>query len=135
MQGFPSFAQGSALICRHRPVRFGRRSRYGRGPAWERAMKFYDCATAPSPRRVRIFLAEKGITVPTVQVNMREGEHLTAALRKINLDCTVPVLELDSGAVINDAIAICVYCEATHPEPALSRATARDKQRTHAWHR
>ena len=56
-------------------------------------MKFYDCATAPSPRRVRIFLAEKGITVPTVQVNLREGEHLTAAFRKLNPDSTVPVLE------------------------------------------
>src|SRR4029079_3823012 len=124
MQGFPSFAQGSALICRHRPVRFGRRSRYGRGPALERAMKFYDCATAPSPRRVRIFLAEKGITVPTVQVNLREGEHLTAAFRKLNPDCTVPVLELDNGAVINDAIAMCVYFEETQPEPPLIGATA-----------
>ena len=47
-------------------------------------MKFYDCATAPSPRRVRIFLAEKGITVPVVQVNLREGEHLQPAFRKIN---------------------------------------------------
>jgi len=98
-------------------------------------MKFYDCATAPSPRRVRIFLAEKGITVPTVQVNLREGEHLTAAFRKLNPDCTVPVLELDNGAVINDAIAMCVYFEETHPEPPLIGATAQEKALTIAWNR
>ena len=60
-------------------------------------MKFYDCTTAPSPRRVRIFLAEKGITVPTVQVDLRSGEHLQPAFRKINPECTVPVLELDAA--------------------------------------
>ena len=98
-------------------------------------MKFYDCATAPSPRRVRIFLAEKGITVPTVQVNLREGEHLTAAFRKLNPDCTVPVLELDNGAVINDAIAMCVYFEETQPEPPLIGATAQEKALTIAWNR
>ena len=98
-------------------------------------MKFYDCATAPSPRRVRIFLAEKGITVPTVQVNLREGEHLTAAFRKLNPDCTVPVLELDNGAVINDAIAMCVYFEETQPEPPLIGATAQEKAITIAWNR
>jgi glutathione S-transferase len=101
----------------------------------ERPMKFYDCTTAPSPRRVRIFLAEKGITVPTVQVNLREGEHLTAAFRKLNPDCTVPVLELDNGAVINDAIAMCVYFEETHPEPPLIGATAQEKALTIAWNR
>jgi glutathione S-transferase len=98
-------------------------------------MKFYDCATAPSPRRVRIFLAEKGITVPTVQVNLREGEHLTAAFRKLNPDCTAPVLELDNGAVINDAIAMCVYFEETRPEPPLIGATAQEKALTIAWNR
>src|SRR5215469_3442577 len=55
-------------------------------------MKFYDCATAPSPRRVRIFLAEKGLTVPTVQVDLRNGEQFTPAFRALNPDCTVPVL-------------------------------------------
>ena len=98
-------------------------------------MKFYDCSSAPSPRRVRIFLAEKGITVPTVQVSLREGEHLTAAFRKLNPDCTVPVLELDSGAVINDAVAMCVYIEETHPEPPLIGATAQQKALTIAWNR
>src|ERR1700704_786391 len=116
-------------------IRIGTHCRYGRGGPQERAMKFYDCATAPSPRRVRIFLAEKGITVPTVQVNLREGEHLTAAFRRLNPDCTVPVLELDNGAVINDAIAMCVYFEETQPEPPLIGATAQEKALTIAWNR
>jgi glutathione S-transferase len=54
-------------------------------------MKFYDCATAPSPRRVRIFLAEKGIAVPKVQIDLRNNEHLTPAFRAINPEATVPV--------------------------------------------
>ena len=65
-------------------------------------MKFFDCATAPSPRRVRIFLSEKGITVPTVQVDLRNNEQLTPAFRAINPDATVPALELDDGTRIND---------------------------------
>ena len=53
-------------------------------------MKFYDCATAPSPRRVRIFLAEKGVTVPTVQVDLRNGEQFTPAFRALNPDLESP---------------------------------------------
>ena len=98
-------------------------------------MKFYDCATAPSPRRVRIFLAEKGITVPVVQVNLREGEHLQPAFRKINPEATVPALELDDGTVINDAVAICVYFEEVHPEPPLIGRTAGERAVIIAWNR
>jgi glutathione S-transferase len=98
-------------------------------------MKFYDCATAPSPRRVRIFLAEKGITVPTVQVNLREGEHLQPAFRKLNPDATVPVLELDNGAAINDAIAICVYFEELQPDPPLIGRSPEEKAVAIAWNR
>jgi glutathione S-transferase len=98
-------------------------------------MQFYDCATAPSPRRVRIFLAEKGITVPTVQVDLRNGEHLQPAFRRINPDCTVPALVLDSGTVLTDAISICVYFEETHPEPALIGRTPEEKAITIGWHR
>src|SRR5947209_17879963 len=76
-----------------------------------RDMKFYDCATAPSPRRVRIFAAEKGISLPTVQVDLRNGEQFTDAFRAINPDCTVPALQLDDVAVIADEIAICGYLE------------------------
>jgi glutathione S-transferase len=82
-------------------------------------MKLYDCASAPSPRRVRIFLAEKGITVPTVQVDLFNGEQLTDAFRAVNPDLTVPVLELDDDTRIADAMAICVYFEAVQPLPPL----------------
>ena len=82
-------------------------------------MKLYDCASAPSPRRVRMFLAEKGITVPTVQVDLRTGEQFSESFRAINPDCTVPVLELDDGTRIADVIGICIYFEAVRPAPAL----------------
>jgi glutathione S-transferase len=82
-------------------------------------MKLYDYAPAPSPRRVRIFLAEKGIAVPTVQVDLRNGEQFTDGFRAINPDCTVPVLELDDGTRITDAVGICVYFEAVRPTPPL----------------
>ncbi len=98
-------------------------------------MKFYDCSTAPSPRRERIFLAEKGINVPTVQVDLRNNEHLTPAFRAINPDATVPVLELDNGTRITDAIGICVYFEAAHPQPPLRGEGAEDKAVIAAWQR
>jgi glutathione S-transferase len=98
-------------------------------------MKFYDCTTAPSPRRVRIFLAEKGITVPTVQVDLRNNEQLTPEFRAINPDATVPSLELDDGTRINDAIGICVYFEAIHPQPPLMGGSAEEKALIAAWQR
>ena len=98
-------------------------------------MKFYDCAVAPSPRRVRIFLAEKGIDVPTVQVDLRKGEQFGEAFRAINPDCTVPVLELDDGRRISDSIAICVYLEETHPEPPLLGVDAVERAIVAEWQR
>ena len=90
-------------------------------------MKLYDCSTAPSPRRVRIFLAEKGISVPTVQVDLRNGEQFSPAFRAINPDATVPVLEVDNGTRIADAIGICVYFEAAHPQSPLMGESAEEK--------
>lgn len=90
-------------------------------------MKLYDCTVAPSPRRVRIFLAEKGISVPTVQVDLRNGEQFSESFRAINPDCTVPVLELDDGTRIADVIGICAYFEAIQPEPPLMGTDARDR--------
>lgn len=98
-------------------------------------MKFYDCATAPSPRRVRIFLAEKHLAVPTVQVNLRGGEQFSETFRAINPDCTVPVLELDDGARIADVIAICQYLEVLKPEPPLLGIGAHDKAVVTVWER
>jgi glutathione S-transferase len=95
--------------------------------ARRKQMKLYDYAAAPSPRRVRIFLAEKGIAVPTVQVDLYKGEQFTPAFRAVNPDCTVPVLELDDGTRIADAIAICVYFEASQPEPPLMGSDAKSR--------
>jgi len=90
-------------------------------------MKLYDYATAPSPRRVTMFLAEKGIDVPRVPVDLRAGEQFSPAFRAVNPDCTVPVLELDDGTRLTDAIAICRYFEAIHPEPRLMGASAKEQ--------
>ncbi|MGB7101672.1 MAG: glutathione S-transferase [Xanthobacteraceae bacterium] len=98
-------------------------------------MKFYDCTTAPSPRRVRIFLAEKGISVPTVQVDLRNNEQLMPEFRAINPDATVPVLELDNGTRITDAIGICIYFEAIQPLPSLMGDSAEEKAIIATWQR
>jgi glutathione S-transferase len=98
-------------------------------------MKFYDCAVAPSPRRVRIFLAEKGLALPTIQVDLRKGEQFGDYFRAINPDCTVPVLELDDGTRISDSLAICVYLEATNPAPPLMGATAVERATVAEWQR
>jgi glutathione S-transferase len=86
-------------------------------------MRLYDNTAAPNPRRVRIFLAEKGITVPTVQVDMRRGEHKAADFLAKNPSGKLPVLELDDGTCIAESVAICRYFEATHPTPALFGTT------------
>jgi len=96
-------------------------------------MKLYDCATAPSPRRVRIFLAEKGIEVPTVQIDLRGGEHLKEPFVSLNDRCDVPFLELDDGTGIGEPEAICRYFEAEHPEPPLFGATAKEKAQVSMW--
>jgi glutathione S-transferase len=101
--------------------------------ARETIMKFYDCTTAPSPRRVRIFLAEKGLALPTVQVDLRNGEQFTPAFRALNPGCTVPVLELDSGAAITDVIAICRYLEELHPDPPLMGRSAEERAVIESW--
>ena len=96
-------------------------------------MRFYDCSTAPSPRRVRIFIAEKGLDILTVQVDLRNGEHLTDAFRGLNPWCTVPVLELDDGTAISEAVAVCRYLEETCPEPPLMGVGAADRAVVAMW--
>lgn len=87
-------------------------------------MKFYDFSLAPSPRRVRVYMVEKGLEIPSVQVNLREGEHLKAEFVAVNPWATVPVLELDDGTHISEAMAICRYLEAEFPDPPLMGRTA-----------
>ncbi|MBT8080229.1 MAG: glutathione S-transferase family protein [Gammaproteobacteria bacterium] len=96
-------------------------------------MKFYDCETAPSPRRVRIFMAEKDIAIPVVQVNLREGEQLGEEFRRLNPDCTVPVLQLDDDSTLTEVFAICQYLEECHPEPALLGRTAAERATVTMW--
>jgi len=96
-------------------------------------MKFYDCKTAPSPRRVRIFIAEKGIEVETVQIDLGSGEQFEDAFRAINPDCVVPALQLDDGSCISEVLAICHYLEAQHPEPVLLGSTDEERARTLMW--
>jgi len=93
----------------------------------------YDCATAPSPRRARILLAEKGIAHATVPVDLRHGEQLGEAFRRINPQCTVPALQTDEGAVLTDNAAITAYLEALRPEPALLGRTPLEKAEIASW--
>ena len=82
-------------------------------------MMLYDATAAPNPRRVRVFLAEKGIEVPLVQVDMGQGEHKRPEFLKKHPSGKIPVLELDDGTCIGESVAICRYFEAIQPEPNL----------------
>ena len=93
----------------------------------------YDCATAPSPRRARIFLAEKGVAHETVQVDLRNSEQLSSAYQTINPQCTVPALRTEEGAVLTDNAAITAYLEARYPEPPLLGTTPNDKAQIASW--
>ena len=94
---------------------------------------FYDCATAPSPRRARILLAEKGVAHETVAIDLRQNEQLGDAFRAINPQCTVPALRLEDGVVLTDNAAIAAYLEARYPEPALLGSTPLEKAEIASW--
>ena len=98
-------------------------------------MKLYDGGRAPNPRRTRIFLAEKGITVPTEQVDMMKMEHKTPEYTAINPMQRMPALVLDDGTVITESIAICRYFEALEPEPPLFGVGAKEIAQTEMWNR
>jgi glutathione S-transferase len=98
-------------------------------------MKLYDGGRAPNPRRVRIFLAEKGVTVPTEQVDLGAMQHKSAAFGAINPVQRVPVLVLDDGTIIAESIAICRYFEAVQPEPSLFGVGAKDVANIEMWNR
>lgn len=98
-------------------------------------MKFYDCPTAPSPRRVRIFLAEKGVSLETKMVDLANGEQLTDAFGAINPHRTVPILELDDGTKLLDSTSICMYLEETFPDPNLMGRDAKEQALIAMWQR
>jgi glutathione S-transferase len=101
-------------------------------------MTLYDCATAPSPRRARILLAEKGIAHATVQVDLRNQEQLSDAFRAINPQCTVPALHIEEGTedgvFFTDNAAIAAYLEARYPQPPLLGTTPAQKADIASWH-
>jgi glutathione S-transferase len=98
-------------------------------------VKLIDQAQAPNPRRVRIFLAEKGITVPTEQVNLIKLEHRSPELTALNPLQQVPILILDDGTAISESVAICRYFEEQQPEPPLFGRTPMERVLVEMWQR
>ena len=98
-------------------------------------MKLFDGGRAPNPRRVRVFLAEKGIEVPLVPVDMGALEHKGEAISARNPLMRLPVLELDDGTIITESVAICRYFEELHPEPALFGRGALGRALVEMWQR
>lgn len=96
-------------------------------------MHFYDCSTAPSPRRARVFIAEKGLEIPTTEISIAEGEQMSAEFRKINPHCTLPALVTDDGVTLTQNIGIATYLEAKHPEPALMGRTPAETGEIMDW--
>jgi glutathione S-transferase len=98
-------------------------------------MKLYDAGRAPNPRRVRIFLAEKGVSVPLVPVDLGRLEHKAPAYAAVNPMRQSPALELDDGTVITESIAICRYVEELHPDPPLFGTGALGRAQVEMWQR
>jgi glutathione S-transferase len=96
-------------------------------------LTLYDCSTAPSPRRTRILLAEKGVAHETVQVDLRQGEQFGEAYRAINPQCTVPALRTDDGTILVDNAAITAFVEARFPDPPLLGVTPHEKAEIASW--
>ncbi len=90
-------------------------------------LKLYDFTAAPSPRRTRMFMTEKGLPFETVQIDLSKGEQMSEAYRKINPACTVPALELEDGSVLTDNAQITAFLEASYPENPLLGTTPMEK--------
>jgi glutathione S-transferase len=98
-------------------------------------VKLYNSNLAPNPRRVRIFLAEKGLTIPRVEVDLAKLEQRTAEFTALNPFQTIPILELDDGTRIAESIAICRYIEELQPEPNLFGSTPIERAMIEMWQR
>jgi glutathione S-transferase len=98
-------------------------------------MKLYDSPFAPNPRRVRIFLAEKNMSVPTVTVDLGLMQQKSDAFTAVNPLQRTPALELDSGEILTESVAICRYFEDIQPEPPLFGVTPLEKARVEMWQR
>jgi glutathione S-transferase len=98
-------------------------------------MKLYDLRTGTNTRRVRIFLAEKGVKLPTVEVDMMKGENKTPDYLSKNPMGTMPLLELDDGTLLAESVAICRYMEELQPEPPLFGTTPIERALIEMWNR
>lgn len=96
-------------------------------------LKLYDCTTAPSPRRARIFLAEKGIEAEIIQIDLRKGEQLSDEFRAINPRCAVPCLVTEDGHAISENLAIASYTEELFPDVPLMGTTPYEKAMVLEW--
>jgi len=96
-------------------------------------MIFYDCSTAPNPRRARMVLAEKGLQVESREIAIAKGEQLSAAFRAINPQAMLPALELDDGTLLTENLGIAAYLEALQPDPPLLGRDACEKGLVMMW--
>jgi glutathione S-transferase len=96
-------------------------------------MRFYDYRLAPSPRKVRLFIAEKGLDIPTVEVDLRARAQQEPEFLAVNPGATVPVLELDDGTCLTESLAICHYLEQIRPEPNLMGHDAKEQGLVLMW--
>ena len=96
-------------------------------------MKLYDCTTAPSPRRARMFIVEKGLDIPFEQVDLATGAQLKPEYTAKVPTATVPALELDDGSIVTENLAIAWYMEREHPEPPLMGTTPEETARIMEW--
>ncbi|MDQ2094580.1 glutathione S-transferase family protein [Rhodalgimonas zhirmunskyi] len=96
-------------------------------------MIFYDCSTAPSPRRARIFIAEKGLEIETREISIAQGEQRAPDFLAINPRATLPVLITEAGHTLSENVAIATYLEALHPEPPLLGRNPEEKGQVAMW--
>ena len=96
-------------------------------------MIFYDCSTAPSPRRARILLSEKNVPHETINIDLMSGEQLGEEFRKINPGCTVPALKLNDGTVLTQNAGIAAYLESEYPEILMLGRTSAEKGQVASW--
>ncbi len=98
-------------------------------------MKYFDFALAPNPRRVDLFIFEKGLEIETVEINLRAGGQFEPGFLALNPQATVPCLQLDDGSVITETMAICRYLEAVYPRPCLFGTTPAEIAAIETWNR
>jgi glutathione S-transferase len=98
-------------------------------------MKIYDFTLAPNPRRLRIFLAEKGLKIPSEQVDISQGKNRTPEMLAKNPTGGLPFMELDDGSHLAESVAICRYLEGLHPEPNLMGKDSREQAFIEMWNR